>query len=62
MTIQIDMVSPSWASGDHHATGWQRSGTIYTGVIAGSTISVDVRDVSFFQLQGFVTTGSPSES
>jgi hypothetical protein len=62
MAITIDMVAPSWASGNFHATAPQRSGTVYKDVVPSSTITVDVRDVSFFELRGFTTTGSASES
>lgn len=35
----------------------QESGTTYKSVAAGSTITVDMRDVPSLQRQGFVTTG-----
>ena len=63
MSISIEVVAPSWASGEYHCATPQQSGAIYRNVVPGSTLVIDLRDWPAFQQWGFIQVqGSPSNS
>ena len=62
MTVTIQMVVPSWLSGDFSCTAPGQSQTVYKSLTADSTVDIDIRDVASFERKGFTKAGNTDGS